>query len=417
MLVNEMIKVSYNEGYEREIARILKAKRLEKRLSLEEVSEGICSVSHLSRMENNLVKLQEPYLKLLFSKLDINYEVLKETRKKNLFVEALKKYLLNQTKQYNEIIEEILSSKHFVNIEQEMILLFDTLIKNRIDESEVLLEHIEKTNNLLVEQEKALYLYLLVLYYYKTNQINMAYRHISLIEDIKSEDEVIYWMNYELALNILFKVGQYNKYMIMYNKFIKDAPSIYFSLFYKEHQYKMLYLESLDDYDTSIYKMQELYQEVDIENNAMIERYFYYLGLIMVNKGRYDSYIKIVDLKNLSSDIIKLLTICLMNVEPNELYLEKIETIINYGFNKYEENLKTLVEYTTLKFSSGSIVRMNSLLKNKLFNSLKNTYDFIMYKTILKEIVTFNSKYGKYKDACIFIKNILNNSGINLLEG
>lgn len=417
MNIQEIIKTTYNETHQKEIARVLKNKRLDKGLSLEEVAEGICSVSHLSRMENNLVKLQDSYLKLLFDKLDINYEILKESRQKNLFVEILKKHLLKQEKQYEEAINEIVSSKHFTNVEQEMILLFDKISKNEMEEAEILLEHIEKTNSLLLEEERAFYLYLLNLYYYKTDQINMAYRHIKLLENCDVDDEIMYWLNFELAMKLYFHVGQYTKYTLMYTKFIKDSPGIYFSSRFREHLYKIIYLESVDDYNTAIGKMQELYQEIDVEKKDVLEEYFYHLGLIMIKNNRYQAFLKFIDQNVLSTRVVKLLSISLMNIENNELYLDKVEMLNNYGFNKYETSVKTLAEYANLKFNGGSIIRMTTLLKNKIFNNLKNSFDYIIYLNIIKEIVIFNSKYGKYKDACILIQSVLKRLDNQLLAG
>ena len=52
----------------------LKRKRIEKGMKLEDVSSGICSISYLSRIENNQSKPDEDSLKLLFERLDLNYE-------------------------------------------------------------------------------------------------------------------------------------------------------------------------------------------------------------------------------------------------------------------------------------------------------------------------------------------------------
>ena len=54
--MNKKYHIDLNENYQKELARILKAKRLEQGKSLEEVSKGICSTSYLSRLENNQVK-------------------------------------------------------------------------------------------------------------------------------------------------------------------------------------------------------------------------------------------------------------------------------------------------------------------------------------------------------------------------
>ena len=64
---------------------LLKRKRLEKGLKLEDVASGICSISYLSRLENNQTEGKDENLKLLFEKLDLNYEVIKRERNNNIF--------------------------------------------------------------------------------------------------------------------------------------------------------------------------------------------------------------------------------------------------------------------------------------------------------------------------------------------
>ena len=89
--------------FQKDLARILKSIRLEQGKNLEEVSKGICSVSYLSRLENNQVKIQEPYLHMLFEKLKIDYDELKATRNSDYCIEFLKKKLLKLDQIYNEM--------------------------------------------------------------------------------------------------------------------------------------------------------------------------------------------------------------------------------------------------------------------------------------------------------------------------
>ncbi|MEI3527268.1 MAG: helix-turn-helix transcriptional regulator [Bacilli bacterium] len=60
-----------------------KSEEIEQGRKLEDIASGICSTSYLSRIENNQVKLQDPYLRMLFEKLDINYDDLKQERQTN----------------------------------------------------------------------------------------------------------------------------------------------------------------------------------------------------------------------------------------------------------------------------------------------------------------------------------------------
>ena len=85
---------------QRELAMLLKNKRIEQGRKLEDIASGICSTSYLSRIENNQVKLQDPYLRMLFEKLDINYDDLKKERQTNIFIELVKYQLLEQYDKY-----------------------------------------------------------------------------------------------------------------------------------------------------------------------------------------------------------------------------------------------------------------------------------------------------------------------------
>lgn len=66
-------------------SQVLKRKRLEKKRTLEELAQGICSPSYLSKIENAIVKVDEYYYQLLFEKLDIPFEDMKKERDSNLF--------------------------------------------------------------------------------------------------------------------------------------------------------------------------------------------------------------------------------------------------------------------------------------------------------------------------------------------
>ena len=179
--MNKKYHIDLNENYQKELARILKAKRLEQGKSLEEVSKGICSTSYLSRLENNQVKLQDPYLKMLFEKLSINYDDLKQARKKNLFLDIIKKQLLQQTMAYQETINKMIESNNYLDVEQELVLLYDNIIKGNFEEATLVMEKLDSNHYQFSQMEKLFYMYLVTLYYYSTNQINMAYRQVKVL--------------------------------------------------------------------------------------------------------------------------------------------------------------------------------------------------------------------------------------------
>ena len=124
---------------QRELAMLLKNKRIEQGRKLEDIASGICSTSYLSRIENNQVKLQDPYLRMLFEKLDINYDDLKKERQTNIFIELVKYQLLEQYDKYASKIESIIKSKCYLGIERDLILLYDNVLKGYDEETKFII--------------------------------------------------------------------------------------------------------------------------------------------------------------------------------------------------------------------------------------------------------------------------------------
>ena len=370
--MNKKYHIDLNENYQKELARILKAKRLEQGKSLEEVSKGICSTSYLSRLENNQVKLQDPYLKMLFEKLSINYDDLKQARKKNLFLDIIKKQLLQQTMAYQETINKMIESNNYLDVEQELVLLYDNIIKGNFEEATLVMEKLDSNHYQFSQMEKLFYMYLVTLYYYSTNQINMAYRQVKVLINERIDEEVLYWVVFELSMCIHFLIGKFNTYIKDYMRFIKDAPIVYFSNHMIRHRFKSIYLDSLDDVTKAYNQMKNYYSELNMNDDKIKESYDYYLGLIYLGQNKYEEILKTLGEGNLSPRIVKLLAIAIINVENNGLYYYILKRLNNFNFSKYDEIIKNLCEYATIKVNSGNnVIKLQNFLKNKIYKTTK----------------------------------------------
>lgn len=396
-MINEL---DYNDKYQKELAKILRAKRIENGMNLEELSEGICSISYLSRMENGFVKMQEPYVKKLFEKLNIDYEVLKKSRQSNLFLDIIKKNLLNQTSEYQKLLNQIATENHYLDIEQELILLYDALLNKRYDEVEMVMEEIDKAKYIFSVNEKIFYMYLIARYYFETKQINLAYHHLKSLLLEKIEEEVLYWVIFELNMSLNFMIGNDYSYINDYFKFIKDAPHAYFSKYFEIHKYKMTVLLSKDNYNEAIRKM-KMYGSELVDNDLSLKvNYLYHLGLIYMIHMDFEKVLKELQNNMNDSSILMLCSIAYMNVENNKLY-QNIENKINsYGFSKYEELIKSICLYVNHKIHNKNIISLQSILKNKIFKQLENSFDKYLDDIFTKELVMLNIRCSKYKEAC-----------------
>ena len=370
-------KDNVDEYFQKQITKILKSKRMELGKSLEEVSQGICCTSYLSRIENNQVKLQEMYLKPLFEKLDIDYDALKEERKNNQFVELMEKILF-----YDNMIHE--------NYE-EIILIMDRL--------ETVVDH-------LGNQELIFYMYLVALYYRKTNQLNKAYRQINILRKMQVEDKILSWVIYELAMDIYFAIGKETLYVRMCLHFLKDAPSIYFSKDIFKHKLKMAVIEAKDSVEQALNKMNEYYLSVNDSDLKVSEMYRYHLGLIYLSQRRYQDMVSLLSQGVLSARIVKLLAVGIHHLESASEYLSIVKLINHYEFTKYDELMKNFCTYVTMKVENTTTQRLQGYLKTNVFQLLKYYFDSIVYENVIEEMFHLSVKSSKYKEACQLIMRI-----------
>lgn len=60
--------------YAREIAKIIKKVRLEKKLTLDNLAKKICCVSYLNKVENGKIEIRYIMAKILFERLGLDLE-------------------------------------------------------------------------------------------------------------------------------------------------------------------------------------------------------------------------------------------------------------------------------------------------------------------------------------------------------
>ncbi len=384
---------------QKHLVEMLKAKRIEQGKNLEEVCVGICSVSYLSRIENNQVRLQEPYLSMLFERLDIRYDELLENRNQKVFVELLEKYFLGEyTDFYNKTIE-LISLNIYLEVERRLIYLFDSVIKKNYGDAFNLIQELELMINILTEEQLNFYIYVISLYYFNTNQINQAHKQIKMVNLDVMEHDIIYWAIKELKLSIWFKVGYNTKYVEEKMLFEKNAPMQYFNKIMYKHEFKMAVLDSKFDIDKSLSDIEYILKKYGENNDEVVENYYYHLGLIYLLDENYNELLKNLTKGPESSRIMQVLIMGLIKTSNNE-NAQTIEKVNSYGFSKYDEINKNLLKYLDYKKNNIPLSRLHNFLKLYVFALLKYSFDEYLYQFVIVELCSISLKCSKYKEAC-----------------
>ncbi len=402
----------YSDEEQLELASVLKNKRIELGKNLDEVAEGICSTSYLSRIENNLVRFQEPYLKLLFEKLDINYETLKENRKNNLFVEVLKKILLGNEKDYKTKIEQIMASNCFLGTERDLILLYDNLLNNNFEETGYVIDKLQENCAHFSNSEMTFFMYLVALYYFKTNQINLSYHQVKILANVKIDDEIMKWVIKELSMDIYYLVGKKIDYIVLYNEFVKTAPLPYFKDLMMKQKTKMITLQAESNFHPALDQMHEFKQNISSVNQEIRNVFYYQLATMYLQHGDYEKILDLLTTIELTTPLVKILSFALLNFEgKSENKRKAIDLLNKYNFTKYDDLIKNICYYVTTKLenTNENYPRLLNFLKNNVFHLLNHSYDQIIYYYVLKEIFVLNTKCSKYKDSCNLINKVFDN--------
>ncbi|MBE6131623.1 MAG: hypothetical protein E7183_07865 [Erysipelotrichaceae bacterium] len=258
---NNVVSLSDDVNQKKKYGVLLKRKRQEHHMTLENLCQGICTVSYLSRIENNLVDVEEKYYISLFKKLDIDFNELKEAKENEIFTELLKCYLQESDNEAIEIISDALKSNFYVEIEMELMVLYDNIIHCLYSEAlRQILDFNNKTKNLM-DNELNFFLFLTALYAYRTNQAIFAYRQIVFLCETQLVNSIYKYAVFDLALDIFDNIGAKEQFLKYYSLLINDKYSAVYPKSAMKHQAQKLLIESYLLKDEEDVLLDELYEK------------------------------------------------------------------------------------------------------------------------------------------------------------
>lgn len=171
------------------IGFVLKRERIKKNLKLLNVAQGICSVSHLSKIENNTTEASEEVINLLIDRLNIKVSEISSEEEEHIINQLYSEYLnvLKRTDHERLVryIDEI-STKHFKFTNDEnnrlYILYLFRLLKNYHDDDVNILDDlysvIKPLTNSNNKKERFLSNFNLGLYYHEKKNRSIALQYM-----------------------------------------------------------------------------------------------------------------------------------------------------------------------------------------------------------------------------------------------
>ena len=396
-----MQKMNEEYGEKEFYSYFLKRKRKEKGLKLEDVASGICSISYLSRIENNQVVPDDTSLSLLFERLDLNYNEVKIKREKNIFEEILKKDLLTIYEDKIEYINKIIASNAYTTIELDLIVLYGSLLQKNYEEAKTIMSKQSINMELFNNTELVFFLYLCARYLYETNQNKKAYSQIKVLTSVSIKNQFIKAVILDLAVDILFMMEDHTQLIVFYNLLLQNENSFLFSKKINCHKLKILYINSKYNYKETINEMEKLKTSISEKEDILI--YNHYLMMIHYKNGMYNKAMEVAK-ENMSyipslvayGHISKMIG----TEEEKTRFLEYFK--ITY-FSKYQNNYLDFCNYLNYAIKGESTYHLFNYLKQVILNDNTLFYDFFLKKISVKELLETGLISSKYKETLRYI--------------
>lgn len=366
--------------YRNEIGSILKELRRQNNLTLEEGAEGICSISYLSKIENNMMIPNDKYLE----QFKIKYNI-KDISFKNQ----------NLDDYYNEIIENFIDKKQ-TNLE----------LINNIDYKSKLINYIKLVqNDLFIETEK----YYLDLIIYIKNfsdlELNLFLYATSLTLKYQGRlQDAFYCLD-------LYKIENHNFLL----KLLIQKQKLILSMMINNHAYIVINKDKLIE-DLSKYDYYELINEIkysylnyliqfinENEFNELIEKHNklnfinknYLKARFLYLNARYQEAYKLIIGKERIDKEHYLLAIRILNKLNHK---DEIIDLINHPIIKLNKNENLTLAYLKCKLNKKNIEHLdfirNQIMKVNDFPDLMDDLNFWY-----EEGIEYFKKDNFYKEA------------------
>ncbi len=398
---NEKIKVYelYKQKYgdfnnQKKYSIFLKRKRLENKMTLEDLSDGICAISYLSRIENNLVEVDEEYFVKLFKKLDIDFYSLKETKEHEIFADLLKCYLLNDEEKAIEIIDQALKTNFYVDLEYDLMVLYDNIIKKLYKEARTQIIDLNNKIDILLDNELTFYLFLTALYTFRTNQSLFAYRQILVLCEIPGLEMIYQYAIYSLALDIFEYLGINEMFYKYYQKLNDDNYLTLFPNNALKQRAQIQYLTYSLKTNETLNNLTELKLNLNEKFQEEID------WLIIKNEYRFLNFEQCLNYISMQKPNPRNLAIeAILGLRSEENYLWRLQSRAKEViFTEYDYHYQIIYESCAKLQGEYQYRDVYELLKHLIYYLNDVVGDEFFFKIMINVYMEFSAKFGKYKD-------------------
>ena len=387
------------------LAATVKNARIQRRMTLAQAVNNICSQSSWSKFENNYLNLPPEIIQSVCERMDLNYREIVNLNHLNNLPDCMEHYLFNHYKEIQEMYD-------FAN--NEMFLSRDALIKciyylafKRFDELLETIKTLDNVKNTLSDYELIMLIFCTIEYYIQINHFLEAQKYLKIIELIPTNDIALNTLHQRQKFIIACHLRDYYILNKSYQKLSVMSSRMYPIL--NRYLDRIMYLEAYPS-DESLEDLGKLeFEEYfsDYKNEI-----YYTRMLILIDLGRFHEVIKLI-IENQWNEIR---FACLLgyaiarisnenrNIEGLDSYYQKFYELFNNTHYSEMDNVHVeFIKYIKLVLDENTDID-NEL--NYLRNNLIPKLDIIqhrLYTFVYASRYTYLlGKRSKYKESHLF---------------
>lgn len=373
------------------LAQIMKRKRLEMGITLEKMSDGICSTSYLSKIENCLVDVDDYYYNVLFERLNLDYAELLQTRLLPIDADILNAYLENDLKAIHNYVSKTIDNNNYCDVETELFLLLYNIINHNFDETNLIISKIEVVFKVLSPDEQQFFQYLKALYSFYSSNYKELYDEILNLQKLQIKDEALKIAVADLLLDYFFVTNKAGSFYNAFQDYLNLPLSLKYLRVRMKHQLQSLVLRA-DDPD--------VLDRIELLKNSSVrfmDVYNFYYVYYLVYKSRFQEAFDYMQDIKISGEILVLYAIVVDKLKNPDYYYQYLN-FTEIKENSYCSLYSEVVNYYTLKFRNYDHSYLLNYIRRNLASSEANSFRNLVFYYYEKEYCNLALELGRYKE-------------------
>jgi len=378
-------------------SQIIKNERSKRKLTLAEISKGICSISYLCKFEKNDIIADESYIRAIFERVNLDFNLVGKNILKNGVEKTIKAYLNDDYQEIEELYNSIDDS--IFNAQNYLVKCFYCLIKKSYQEFNENIKALDNIKETLHIDDVGVFLFLVAQYYIDTFQYNEANKILQEIDNLTFSIDELNWLIIEQNFNVGFYLADYHQMYSYYYRILINNSISYPCVRKVILRAKHLYVTANSNFKKSLVEYEKLTGKCVPEEYKLDLTYW---RLSTYYKG--EMYLRVFDEIYDNALYYDARFACLLLLSAHKInddnYIDIACSIAQeVEFDNCDQHHMLFIKFMLLYLKGKYNHEYVEFLKEKIM-PYRNKYMHIIYsKVYFEKYIEFLSKGSRYKEA------------------